>query len=106
MTGPRRAVPVFLLVLAFLAGCAPADPRQRILAERADWRVDVLSWAMAEGGKMTVSVRVSGPVQSELEQLTVRLDMLDGQDQQVGSVWRTLDLSGVQRGGPVADRVV
>ena len=89
-----------LLLAVSLAGCGPSDPRERILSERARWTVTPLSWSMGEDGRITLSARVVGPVRSKIDRLTVRIEMRDAQGGVVGHEWRTLDLSGVQRGGP------
>jgi hypothetical protein len=83
-----------------LVGCSPSDPQARILQERARWKVATLSWAMAEDGAITLSTRVSGPAQSTLERLTVRIVLQDAAGNPVHHEWRTLDLSGIERGGP------
>lgn len=59
-----------------------------------------LNWAMREDGTITLNARVSGPVHSKLERLTVRIVLQDAAGNPVGHVWRTLDLSGIKRGGP------
>ncbi len=90
-----------LLLLALLsAGCGPSDPRERILSERARWTVTPLSWSMGEDGRITLSVRLLGPVRSKIDRLTVRIEMRDAQGGVVDHEWWTLDLSGIQRGGP------
>lgn len=88
------------LALLAAAACAPADPLAEILAERARFTVDLLGWAVDEGGNITVSTRVSGPVYSSLERLTVRVVMLDADEKPLHAVWWTIDLGGVERGGP------
>jgi hypothetical protein len=89
-----------LLLIASLLNCAPSDPRERILQERARWKVSTLDWAMDANGAITLGARVSGPPQSRLEQLTVRVLLQDAAGNPVAHEWRTLDLSGIERGGP------
>ncbi len=90
-----------LLLLALSStGCGPADPRERILSERAKWTVTPLSWSMGEDGRITLSARLLGPVRSKIDRLTVRIEMRDAQGVVVDHEWWTLDLSGIQRGGP------
>lgn len=97
----RALVPaVGLLLLAALAACGPSDPQARILEERAGWNVTLLSWAVREDGTISLGLRVSGPVRSRLERLTVRFVLQDAAGNQVGEQWRTLDLSEIERGGP------
>ena len=100
MTTLRPVLAALLLVLPVLVRCGPSDPQARILSQRASWKVDLLSWAMADDGGITISARLSGPVRSELKRLTVRIEMLNAQGEIVDDVWETLDLSAVQRGGP------
>jgi hypothetical protein len=89
------------LALGVLFHCGPSDPRERILEERERWKVSTLGqWAMSQDGAITLNLRVSGPVQSELEQLTVRVLFQDATGNTLAHEWRTLDLSGIQRGGP------
>jgi hypothetical protein len=90
------SVPVWLC----LQGCGPSDPLERLVEERARWKVALQDWAMAEDGTITLSARVSGPVQSDLDRLTVRILLQDAAGNTVDREWRTLDLSGVERGGP------
>ncbi len=89
-----------LLLVAVVSGCAPSDPRERILEERTRWKVALLGWAQAEDGTITLSARVLGPVSSELDKLTVRLVLQDATGNDLGSEWWTLDLSEFERGGP------
>lgn len=90
-----------LLLLALAsAGCGPSDPRERILSERAKWSVTPLSWSMGQDGRITLSARLVGPVRSQIDRLTVRVEMRDAQGAVVGHEWWTLDLSEVRRGGP------
>jgi len=95
-----RVLAAVLVLLVSLAGCGCGDPRERLLEDRARWKVANLSWAMGDDGTITLMTRVSGPVNSELEQLTVRIVMQDAAGNPVKHEWRTLDLSGIQRGGP------
>ena len=100
MEAQRPAVVVCLLLAVCLAGCGPSDPRARVLEERARWTVTLLSWAQGQDGTLTLNARVSGPVNSKLERLTVRLVLQDAAGDAVDHEWRTLDLSGIERGGP------
>ena len=89
-----------VLLAAALGGCGPSDPRERVLTERARWKVNLLSWAMSPDGSINLSTRVSGPTHAELKQLTVRILFLDAEGNTVDRAWQTLDLSGIARGGP------
>ena len=47
-----------------------------------------------------IRARVSGPPNSDLRFLTVRVDLLDPGDNVIGEYWHTYDLEQVPRGGP------
>ena len=100
MKTPFRVLAASLVLPVSLAGCGPGDPRERMLEERARWKVTTLSWAMGEDGTIKLNTRVSGPVRSKLERLTVRIVLQDAAGNPVKHEWRTLDLSGIRRGGP------
>ncbi len=87
---------VVLLLLA--GGCAPSDPLEAALAERAAWKVDVIRWLQDDDGNIVVSLRVGGPVHAELQTLTVRIELLDGDGGVLREDWRELKLSGISRG--------
>ncbi len=92
-------------IALWVAGCGPSDPKERVLQDRARWNVNVLSWSQSEDGTVTISTRLSGPPNSTLEELTVRLQLFDADSQVIESIWHSFDLSDVQRGGP-ADKIV
>ena len=100
MKACTSALAAGLLIAVGLLGCAPSDPRERVLEQRARWNVTLLSWAQGRDGTLTLNARVSGPVNSDLRQLTVRLLLQDAAGNAVDHEWRTLDLSGIERGGP------
>ena len=103
-----RTVSLFTLlaVVALLAtGCGSRDPKESILQDRARWNVSVLSWSQSEDGTVTIGTRLSGPPNSKLAELTVRVQLVDSESQIIELVWHTFDLSDVQRGGP-ADKIV
>ena len=90
-----------LLLLALsLADCGSSDPREQILSDRARWTLTPLSWSMSEDGRITLNARLLGPVRSQIDRLTVRIELRDAQGTVVDREWWTLDLSGIQRGGP------
>ena len=97
------ALPAVAAALA--AGCVPTDPRERVLQERARWNVTVLNWSQGKDGTVTIGTRLSGPPNSRLDELTVRVQLFDPASSVIESVWHTFDLSDVQRGGP-ADKII
>ena len=94
------ALVVCLLHLLLSSACAPSDPREQILSERARWKVTPLSWSMGQDGRITLSARLAGPVRSQIDRLTVRVEMRDAPGAVVSHEWLTLDLAEVRRGGP------
>jgi hypothetical protein len=97
----RRPGAIFLsFSILLLAACAPADPRAKILEERSRWNIELLGWAAEDGGDVTVSTRISGPVHGSLEQFTFRVVMLDAANEAVERLWWTVDLTSIERGGP------
>jgi hypothetical protein len=100
MKTPWRVLAAGLVLLVSLAGCGFGDPRERVLEERARWKVTTLSLAIGEDGTIKLNARVSGPVHSKLERLTVRIVQQDAAGNSVKHEWRTLDLSAIERGGP------
>jgi hypothetical protein len=103
LTSP--ALPTLLLAAAMIAGCGPSDPANAIQEQRARWDVLVLSWAQDADGAINISTRVSGPPNSKLDVLTVRIKLLDSAGKVVDTVWHSYDLEQVPRGGP-ADLIV
>ncbi len=91
---------ISMLAFVALVGCGSSDPAERILEQRALWDVALLSWAQGEDGAINVSTRVSGPPNSKLDRLTVRIKLLDSAENVVDTVWHTYDLGQVPRGGP------
>jgi len=105
----KGSAPLRRLLLAATAltalcavGCGGVtDPRQRVLDQRARWNVQLLSWSQSPDGTVTLGARLSGPPNSDLEQLTVRVQLYDADENVIGSEWHSFDLSDVERGGPV-----
>ena len=105
MRGTVGALLAGFVVLLALAGCGETDPAARILDERDRWDVDVLSWATGDDGTVRISLRVSGPVSSSLETLTIRIDLLDAAGESFHTHWEPIDVASIQRGTPT-DRLV
>ena len=97
---PGVTAGLLLCLLLCLPACGAGDPHERILKERARWKVTLVGWAQAEDDSLALNLRVSGPVRSRLDRLTVRFLLLDAEDIPLGEEWYTLDLSHVDRGGP------
>lgn len=93
-------LPIVLLLLVVAAACRPSDPRAEVLKQRARWTVDLLSWVQGEDGQISLTVRVAGPPNSTLDELTFRINLLDAANETLVSEWRTVDLSQLARGGP------
>jgi hypothetical protein len=89
-----------LLAAVAIAGCGSSDPAERILEQRALWDVAVLSWAQGEDGAINISTRISGPPNSKIDKLTVRIKLLDSAESVIDTVWHTYDLGKAPRGGP------
>jgi hypothetical protein len=90
----------FVILVAGATACAPQDPIAEVHQQRARWRVDLLSWAAGEDGSLALSTRLTGPPRSSLEQLTIRIAMLDALEQPIETAWWTFDLTAIERGGP------
>jgi hypothetical protein len=102
-TAAWAALTALLAVLA--AACGTSDPREAVLQDRARWNVSVQSWSQGQDGTVTIATRLSGPPNSKLKELTVRVQLVDESSQVIENVWHTFDLSDVQRGGP-ADKII
>ena len=105
----RRTLGVLLVgcvILTALSGCGESDPNARILKERERWQVDVLSWATGDDDSIRISLRVSGPVHSFLEELTIRLDLVDASEACYFTHWEVLDVGSIERGTPTNRLVI
>jgi capsular exopolysaccharide synthesis family protein len=103
------AVAIVALVafgLAVLSGCQTADERTALLEDRAQYSVALTSWADRGDGTLVASVRITGPVRSELEILTFEIQGRDGQDSIIMSQWATVDLSEMLRGTPIEKTLI
>ncbi len=105
MRRPHRAPTAFALAAAVIAvalaatGCG-GDPRAAILEDRARWNIDLRRWLVGEDGRIMLDTQVSGPVNSSLETLTFRVDVLDAQGQVLDEAWLQADVGSIQRGTP------
>jgi len=98
--GARIQASLLLAAGVLLAGCAPSDPAQRVLKERARWTVQPLEWVQLDDGAVQIGTRISGPPNSKLAALTVRIDLMDAAGARIESHWYTFDLTAIPRGGP------
>ena len=101
MPGSHARTLIALVLLAVLcAACGVGDPKAKIQEQRARWTVQPLTWVQTDDGSINLSLRISGPPNSPLDQLTVRIDLHDAAGETLETVWRTFDLKGIPRGGP------
>ena len=98
----KSLLSVVLVCLASVAtvGCAPTDPRLKLLKERARWNVELLGFSSDPESGITISTRISGPVRSSLKQLSCRISMYDEQGVLISEEWHVLELDGIKRGTP------
>jgi len=89
-----------LLGAAALTGCGSSDPAERVRKERARWTVQAFEWLQLDDGAIHIGTRVSGPPNSRIDSLTVRIDLLDDAGEPLDRHWHTFDLTQIQRGGP------
>ena len=94
------AVGLGIAALAGLAACGPGDPRAEVLRQRSRWTIELLNWVPKDDGTISLTLRVTGPPNSKLDQLTFRISQLDGTDAVLDETWRTIDLEKVPRGAP------
>lgn len=92
----RRTVsPLFLAML--LSACGGGDPVERVLAERAEWRVTLTGWLQTES-EIQATVRVTAPSKAKLDRLSLKLRMLDAAGGVLRDVWQSIDVSELRRG--------
>ena len=94
------AVLAIAVILASVVACRTGDDRQALIEDRAAHSVELLSWADRGDGTLVASLRVQGPVHSNLDVLTVEVQGRDAADAVVMSEWVTVDLSEMVRGTP------
>jgi hypothetical protein len=102
----RSTLLITALLAVALAGCGGAkDPKQRAIEQRARWSVTLLDWSQSSDGVVTLGTRLVGPPNSDLDGLTVRVQLFDESETEIQRSWHTFDLTDVERGGPV-DRII
>ena len=95
------AILVLLAPVVLAPACRPQDPARDILKTRMQWKVDLTGFVQREDGAISAQFRLSGPVDSRLDDLTVKIDLLDAAGDSLSASWESFDLRDVQRGGPV-----
>ena len=88
------------LVLVAAAGCGPGDPRTEVLKQRSRWTAELVGWIPKDDGNLIAEIRFTGPPNTTLEQLTVRISQLDAAGETVSSTWHTIDVKDVPLGAP------
>ena len=89
---------VFVLALAALAaGCASKSEEQNLLEERARWNVIATDWTQSADHTVLLNTRLSGPPNSTLSTLTVRIVLQDASGAEVRELWHVYDLSDPDR---------
>jgi hypothetical protein len=102
----RRRQQLRILVLAVALSCALAGACKtrsawdKVLSERARWTVLALDWTQGRDNVVMLSTRLSGPPNSPLKTLTVRIVLTDAGGATIEEVWHVFDLAEVPRGGP------
>jgi hypothetical protein len=95
----RRVGAALVFALLLTAGCAPDDPEQVVLKERAKWTVELSSWIQTDDGSLRGTFRIWGPNRSKIDTLTVKLVVAGvggGQEE----VWQSFDLTRAAGGAP------
>ena len=88
-------------LLCGLAGaCKTRSAWDRVVSERARWTVLALDWTQGKDNAVVLSTRLSGPPNSPLETLTVRVVLSDATGETVKEAWHVYGLAEVPRGGP------
>ena len=98
MRAGRTVVGALLLLIPLVWACGPKDPHEEVLSERKRWDVTPKTYVQAEDGTIRLTVSVSGPARTKIEQLTFRIEYKDGAGQVAGEQWKTVALSGVPMG--------
>lgn len=88
------------LLCSGLNACRPRSDWDEVLAARARWTVLALDWAQTQDNTVLLSTRLSGPPNSALDTLTVRVVLRDAAGETIQEAWHVYDLTQVPRGGP------
>ncbi len=103
-----RILGVTWLLLAASLGlsCAGGVGIEELLRDRAEYTVALVSWVARPDGKIAATLRIDGPLRSDLRTLTVEVVRLGAGGERIGSDWVTLDLSDRMAGVPVEKVVI
>lgn len=101
MDRPTRPLWTLLGALFCLSGmlsCQERGGQALILEERSRYSVELLSWADRGDGTLAATLRITGPVHSSLQVLTVEIRRNGPGEVHQGSDWISLDLSEMVMG--------
>lgn len=90
-----RCIATLALPAAVLACGEPARGDEHVLRERQKFEVRLLSWAPLASGRVAVDVEISVAGRSDLDQLTVEVQQVDGEQSLMRVDPATLDVSGM-----------
>jgi len=93
---------VFLAVLlcGLSVACKTRSAWNNVISERARWTVLALDWTQRRDNTVLLSTRLSGPPNSALDTLTVRIILRDAAGATIAETWHVYDLEPLPRGGP------
>ena len=91
---------VALLLCGFAGACKTKSAWDKVQSERARWTVLALDWTQGQDHTVMLSTRLSGPPNSALDTLTVRVELQDSAGESIKEFWHVYDLSEMPRGGP------
>jgi len=100
---PFRIAVVSMLATALcfaVPACKTKSALDKALEQRARWTVLALDWTQTDDHVVLLSTRLSGPPNSPLDHLTVRILLRDAAGATIQEIWHAYDLSQVPRGGP------
>ncbi|MEW5807030.1 MAG: hypothetical protein AB1756_06765 [Acidobacteriota bacterium] len=93
----RVLIAVFLAMIFHLA-CEKADPVLKVLQERRQYEVKVLSWAVMEGKTIAATINITGPMRSSLKYISIKFEQYDEDRNIIKSEWipfELLELKGI-----------
>jgi len=94
-------VVLVVLALCFVApACKTKSALDKAIDQRARWTVLALDWTQTADHVVLLSTRLSGPPNSTLDHLTVRILLQDAAGEMIQEAWHVYDLGQLPRGGP------